>query len=68
VEFRNEYSVHLDSLISLPPGVIFNNLGGVMLTSIIGIGGWFEKWSGNIKGIDNKRLLNVMISKGVFEK
>jgi hypothetical protein len=32
------------------------------------IGGWFSQWKGNIEGVDSKRLLNFMISKGVFER
>ena len=59
-------NVYLDSLTSLPSGVEFNNGGGVDLESIIG--GWLYQWKGNIEGIDSKRLLNLMISKGVFER
>jgi hypothetical protein len=29
---------------------------------------WFNKWKGNIEGIDSNRLLNKMINKGVFER
>jgi hypothetical protein len=32
------------------------------------IGGWFEEWKGNIEGIDSKRLMNLMINKGVFQR
>ena len=64
VVFKNGGSVRLDSLTSLPPGVEFNNGGEVDLKSLIG--NWFNKWSGNIEGIDNKRLLNVMIKQGMF--
>jgi hypothetical protein len=46
--------------------VEFNNEGGVNLGSLVG--GWFNDWKGNIKGVDSKKLLNFMISKGVFEK
>jgi hypothetical protein len=66
VEFRNGGSVDLGSLTSLPPGVEFNNRGGVWLKSLIR--GGFQDWEGNIKGIDSKRLLNFMISKGVFNR
>ena len=58
--------VNLGSLKILPPGVVFNNEGYVDLRSIIG--SYFDEWKGNIKGIDSKRLLNIMISKGVFER
>ena len=66
VEFKNERDVWLESLETLPPGVEFKNGGDVDLSSLVG--GWFEDWKGNIKGINYKRLLNVMISKGIFEK
>ena len=64
VEFMNGGSVYLDSLTSLPTGVVFMNGGYVSLDSLIG--GWFNNWEGNIKGIDSKRLLNLMIKKGMF--
>ena len=64
VEFRNGGDVILYSLTSLPPGVEFKNVGNVDLKSLTG--GWFNKWEGNIEGIDNKRLLNLMIKKGMF--
>jgi hypothetical protein len=60
----HDWDVYLESLTSIPPGVEFKNGGGVHLGSLVS--GWFEDWSGNIEGIDSKRLLNVMISKGVF--
>ncbi len=68
VVFKNVSSVYLNSLPSLPPGVEFKNgrFGFVLLNSLIG--GFFSDWSGNIDGIDSKRLLNYMISKGVFER
>ena len=67
VVFNNKGNVNLNSLKSLPPGVQFNNKWYVRLESLVGKDG-FEDWKGNIKGIDSKRLLNFMISKGVFEK
>ena len=57
-------SVNLRSLTSLPPDVEFKNGDDVYLKSIIG--GWFDKWSGNIKYIDSKSLLNLMIKRGMF--
>jgi len=54
VVFENMGSVWLESLTSLPPGVEFRNGKGVNLNSLTR--GWFEDWTGNIKGIDNKRL------------
>ena len=64
VEFNNGGDVDLKSLTSLPSGMEFNNSGDVYLESLTG--DWFEYWKGNIDGIDSKRLLNLMISKGVF--
>ena len=66
LEFKNRGSVDLIILKSIPPGVEFNNGGAIIIRSIIQ--GWLSNWKGNIKGIDSKRLLNLMISKGVFER
>jgi hypothetical protein len=66
VEFRNRDDVWLKSLTSIPPGVEFNDRGNVYLRSLIR--GGFQDWEGNIKGIDSKRLLNSMISKGLFNR
>ena len=66
LEFRNNGSVDLIKLESITPGVEFNNRGAVIIRSIIP--GWLSNWKGNIKGIDPKRLLNFMISKGIFER
>ena len=57
VEFKNGRHVFLKSFTSLPPGVEFKNGGSVQP---------YSKF--NIKGIDSKRLLNVMIKQGVFER
>jgi hypothetical protein len=66
VVFNNSGSVTLDSVRSISKGVYFNNEGVIELDFIIG--GWFFEWEGNIKGIDEKRLLNKMISLGLFER
>ena len=66
VVFNNGGSVYLGSLTSLPPGVEFKNEGDVDLEYLVG--GRFSNWKGNIEGIDSKRLLNVMIKQGVFER
>jgi hypothetical protein len=66
VVFNNEGRVYLNSLTSLPPGVEFRNGGRVYLNSLTG--DWLDEWNGNIKGIGSKRLLNYMISKGIFER
>ncbi len=66
VEFNNGGHIFLEDLKSIPRGVEFNNEGSIQLRSLIG--DWFENWKGNIKGIDRKRLLNKMISLGLFER
>ena len=66
VVFKNGGYVYLRSLTSLPPDVEFNNGGDVWVRDIIG--GFFNKWKGNIEGVDEKRLLNKMISLGLFER
>jgi hypothetical protein len=66
VEFNNKGHIYLEDLKSIPPGVEFNNEGSIELRSIIG--GWNDRWKGNIEGIDSNRLLNKMISLGLFER
>ena len=66
VVFNNEGNVWLDSLASIPPSVEFKNRGHVNLESLIG--DWFYSWKGNIEGIKPNRLLNAMISLGLFER
>jgi hypothetical protein len=63
VVFNNKDMIDLRSLESIPQDVMFNNEKNVILPWI-----WLNTWGGNIEGIDNKRLLNLMISKGVFER
>ena len=64
VVFRNSGDIYLGSLKTLPPGVEFNNGGDVHLWLF---GGSLKDWRrGNIKGVDNKRLLNYMIKRGLF--
>jgi hypothetical protein len=64
--FENGGRVLLEALTSLPPGVVFKNGMGVYLGALTG--DYFYNWSGNIKGIGSKRLLNMMIKQGVFKK
>ena len=66
VAFNNGGAVGLGALPSLPPGVEFRNKGQVWLDALIG--GGFDDWKGNIEGIDSKRLLNLMIKQGLFER
>ena len=56
----------MKDLTSLPPGVVFSNEGDVSLDYLLG--GNFTKWKGHIEGIDSKRLLNLMIKQGLFER
>ena len=65
VEFSNNGYVNLRSIASINSGVKFTNRGDVYLRSLIG--GGFQDWKGNIEGIDSKRLLNMMIKKGLFK-
>ena len=67
VVFVNEGNIWLDSLRRIPPGVVFDNLGRLQLIDLVG-GKPFHKWDGNIEGIDPKRLLNKMISIGLFDR
>ena len=66
VIFNNKGDVVLDSIKNIFPDVKFNNSGNIRLELLGGI--WFDKWKGNIKGIGYKRLLNKMISLGLFNK
>ena len=65
VVFNNRGDVYLDSITSIPPGVVFKKVYDVKLDSLIG--GYFHEWEGNTK-LSKKRLLNLMISKGIFER
>ena len=66
VEFNNKGHVNLDSLTNIPPSVEFDNESNVYLESLTG--DWFSDWKGNIEGINYKRLINKMISLGLFDK
>jgi hypothetical protein len=66
VVFRNGGHVFLRSLTSLSPDVEFNNKGYVLLDSLTG--DYFNRWEGNIEGVNSKRLLNKMITLGLFDK
>jgi hypothetical protein len=71
VVFRNGGHVNLRELTSLPPGVVFENGGSyggsVFFESLINVG-FISEWEGNIEGIGSKRLLNKMITLGLFDK
>jgi hypothetical protein len=64
VKFNNGGIISLDSLKSIPTSIEFRNASGVYLESLVG--GWFSEWKGNIEGVGNKGLLNLMIKRGVF--
>jgi hypothetical protein len=66
VMFNNRGDIILDSIKNISRGVKFNNRGDIRLDSLTG--GWFYEWDGNIEGINEKRLLNKMISLGLFER
>ena len=62
---KNIY-IWLSNCVSIPSGVVFSNSGIVHLKTLIGKS--FHKWDGHIEGIDSKRLLNKMISEGLFDR
>lgn len=64
VVFKNGGRVYLRSLETIPLGVEFKNGGYVDMPLLVDV--FFEYWNGNIEGVDNKRVLNLMISKGMF--
>ena len=66
VVFENGGSVRLDNVQRISPSVEFSNGGKVSLQSLMG--GLFDYWEGNIKGIDSKRLLNKMVKDGLFNR
>ena len=68
VVFKNQGAIAFNSLKTIPPGVEFDNKGLVIFRSLISGGGSFREWKGNIEGIDYKRLLNKMISIGLFDR
>jgi hypothetical protein len=68
VVFKNRGNVYLSSLTSISPGVKFENEGNEGDVYLKALEDWFNDWKGNIEGIDSKRLLNVMIKQGVFER
>lgn len=83
VAFNNGAMVHLDSLKELNSNVKFNNGGYVNLKSLEKISQDFEfnnngnvyfrnfntkTWGYSIDGINSRRLLNFVISKGLLER
>jgi hypothetical protein len=79
VQFNNGGNIVLGVApqgIKIHPSTVFNNgKGKIMIGYNRGgrymfntSGDWGESWNGSIDDIDSKRLLNHMISKGLFEK
>jgi hypothetical protein len=66
IEFGSDGDVFLDSLISITPGVEFRNWTHPRMYYLFN--GWFYRWEGNIDGIQSNRLLNKMISIGLFDR
>ena len=67
IEFQNRWFTSLNSLKSIPPGVVFDNGGDVYLNSLVK-GTYLNSWEGTIEGINYKRLINKMISIGLFDR
>jgi hypothetical protein len=61
IEFVNSGPVRLDNTIGIDPTVVFNNNGYVSIKKLN-----TRTWNGNIKGINGRRLLNLMIKKELF--
>jgi hypothetical protein len=68
IEFKNNGEIILTSLTSIPPGVEFKNEWAVYLKSLIGGYSNECEFLKSIKGIRSKRLLNMMIKQGLFER
>ena len=64
VEFNNGRDIFLDHVNSIDPSVRFNNGDSTWLSLLTN--SWVNQWGGNIEGIDDNRLFNFMISKGMF--
>ena len=65
VIFNNGGYVNLKSLNSVPRSVQFNNGGYIHLKAIaLGI---YYLWPFEINNIDNKRIFNILIKRGIFE-
>jgi hypothetical protein len=65
-EFNNGSLVSLASVKRIPRDVKFNNEGDVWLGSLTR--GHFSRWAGNIEGISPRRLLEKMVSIGIFDR
>lgn len=66
VEFYNTSGVVMDEVVSISPGVEFNN-GGAISMERLKVNTEFD-WEFEVKGIDDKKVLNGMIKRGIFFK
>jgi|LauGreSBDMM110SN_4_FD.fasta_scaffold250780_1 hypothetical protein len=64
-KFSNMGGVYLNSIDNITPGIIFPH-GFIQIKPMMGI--WFQNWEGHIDGIDSTRLLNKMVSIGLFNR
>jgi hypothetical protein len=64
VEFKNTGNLSLEDIPTseIPPGFIFGNGGSIDFSNRH----WNHEWSGNIEGINDKRLLYLMIKRGIY--
>jgi hypothetical protein len=64
VEFRNTGDLWLSGISTseIPPGFLFKNAGSINFSNEH----WNHEWSGNIEGINDKRLMDLMIKHGMF--
>jgi len=64
VEFRNTGDLWLSGISTseIPPGFLFKNAGSIDFSNEH----WDHEWSGNIEGINDKRLMDLMIKHGMF--
>ncbi len=64
VEFRNIGDLWLDSISTskIPQGYVFYNTGSIRFRNRY----WDSNFSGNIEGINDKRLMNLMIKREIF--
>ena len=65
VGFYNRNGVVADIVESISPGVEFNNSGAISMESLK-INTEFD-WGCEVKGIDDRRILNAMIKRGLFQ-
>lgn len=61
IQFNNDGTIYLNFLETIHPNIQLNNKGSVFIENLD-----TNHWKGNIKGINGKRLFNIMIKQGVF--